>query len=180
MIEKEQFITGMALLSGAFGREVDGPIQRAYYAVLSKQLTTAEFERAVSITLETETFWPSPAVLIGKVKQDTQARALSALEHVNRVTGQAGGYRFLPVETFHREFDAPTRVAIAAVGGLGAIGNVSEDRYSTLQKKFVAAYSESLQPRIAAPETDKQVKRLTSKTAAAMVSGRDRAAGDRP
>jgi hypothetical protein len=173
MIDKEKFIAGMAVLSGAFGREVDGPVQRAYYGVLNSQLTDEEFERAVSLTLATETFWPSPAVLLSKVKADDDTRGQVAFEHVNRVSGNAGGFRFLSHETYHREFDAPTRAAISAVGGLSEIGNTPVERWPTLQRKFAKAYSESLVPKLAPPETDGRVKQLVR----SVLSGRDRAAG---
>lgn len=182
MIDKEKFVTGMAVLAGAFGREVDAPIQSAYYRVLSPQLNDAEFERAVSRTIETETYWPSPAVLLGKVKQDTTAQALASLEHVTRVTGQHGGYRFLAAETYHQEFDAPTKAAISAVGGLAAIGNTSEERWPSLQKRFAAAYADSINPKLPAPaEQDGKVKQLVGTTARQLtLSGRDRSAGERP
>ena len=90
MIDKQIFLTGMTALAGAFGREVDGPIQVAYYRVLNPKLSTEEFERAVAIALETETFWPSPAVLLGKVRQAAEAQALGAFEHVTKVMRDNG------------------------------------------------------------------------------------------
>lgn len=181
MIDKQKFVTGMALLAGSFGREVDAPIQAAYYRVLNPQLNDAEFERAIALTIEQETYWPSPAVLLGKVKQDTTTKALAALEHVGRVTSQHGGYRFLPHEVFQQEFDAPTKAAIAAVGGLHGIANTHEERWPSLQKKFAAAYAESVQPKLPAPaETDGKVKQLVGQTARQLtLSGRDRSAGER-
>lgn len=177
-IDKDSFLAGLAVLAGAFGREVDGAVQRAYYQVLGQKLTNDEWQRAVSITLETETFWPSPAVLLSKVKADDDARGALAFEHVNRITSSHGGFRFLTAETYQREFDAATKAAISACGGLAGIANTSEDRWPSLQRKFVAAYRDALTPKIAAPEVDKRVKQLAGQTAKVLdwkerASGRD-------
>jgi hypothetical protein len=176
MIDKDAFLAGMAVLAGSFGREVDAGVQRAYYVVLSPKLTTDEFERAVSLTISSESFWPSPATILGKVQADDSTRALLAFEHVNRVLGSNGGYRYLTAETYQREFDAPTKAAISAVGGLGAITNTSEERWPSLQKKFVGAFIVSTQPKLTARTQDAKVRQLVRETASTL-SGRDRAAG---
>lgn len=180
MIEKEAFLTGMAIIGGSFGREVDAGTQRAYYVVLNPKLTTEEFERAVDLTISSETFWPSPATLLSKVKADDETRALLAFEHVNRVLGNNGGFRYLTAETFHREFDAPTKAAISAAGGLGAITNTTEDHWPSLRKRFAAAYVQSMQPRLAGPAIDARVKQLVGSIGSHLTSGRDLAAGKDP
>lgn len=178
MIEKDAFIAGIAVLAGAFGREVDAPVQRAYYTVLNPHLSTEEFERAVSLCLTSESFWPSPATLLSKVKADDTTRGLLAFEHVGRVTSKHGGYRFLPNDVFKAEFDEPTRAAISAVGGLYEIANTRDDHYAALKRKFAAAYAESLKPKaLAPPPTDPLVKQLVGATVRSITSGRDRAAG---
>lgn len=142
MIDKDIFLAGMTALSGAYGREIDGAVQRLYFAILSPKLDTAEFQAAVTLTCETETFWPSPAVILGKVPRLAEDRPALALGHVAKILSQSGGHRFLTFDTYHREFDAPTKHAISAVGGLSAITNCTEERYGSLQKKFAAAYRE--------------------------------------
>jgi len=181
VIQKDEFVAGMAALGGAFGREVEAPVQRMYYAVLNPRLTTEQFQEAVSRVVATQTFWPSPAVLLNAVKADDESRALLAFEHVNRITGQSGGYRFLTAETYHREFDAPTRQAISAVGGLVTIANTSEDRWSGLQRRFSEAYQTALRPALAVPADgpDPRARRLIAETADKLekLGGRDRALG---
>lgn len=186
-IDKAAFATGMGLLAGAFNRSLDGAVSRAYYGVLSGHLSTAEFEQAVSRCLHEETFWPSPAVLLSKVKADDESRGHLAFEHVTRVLNQHGGFRYLTIETYHREFDEPTKAAISAVGGLSAISNTNEDRWAGLQKRFMAAYAASLRPALPSPVADvPEVKQLVRDTARAMsaksypLSGRDLAAGRDP
>jgi len=178
MIDKDTFLAGLAVLAGAFGREVDAPVQRAYYAVLSPQMTTEDFEKAVSLTLASETYWPSPAVILSKVKADAESRGLMAFEHVIRVMGANGGHRFLSHDTYMREFDEATRMAISAVGGLAKIGDTTEERWPALQRKFIAAHAEASNPtkRIAPAPIDPRVNALVNR----VLSGRDRAAGAEP
>lgn len=173
MIEKDVFATGLGILAGNFNRSLDAAISRAYYAVLSPRLTTPEFECAVSRCLAEETFWPPAAVLLakaGKLQADVSA---AAFDHVNRVVGQHGGYRFLSHDTFHAEFDAPTRSAIAAVGGLAAVAGTPEDRWPGLARRFCAAHTEAMSAplAIAAAGTDGRVLSLVRSTAAALSSG---------
>lgn len=181
MIDKAEFLTGLTVLAGAFGREVDGGIQVAYYRALSPKMTTEQFQKAVNETLVTETFWPSPAVLLGKIKSADELKALDAFEHVNRVVGAAGGYRFFPHERF-MEFDAPTRAAISACGGLHEMANVSEERYGSLAKKFATAYAKSLEAPVALPATgtDNRVTGLVRGVSRnlALVDYKNRAAGE--
>lgn len=142
MIDKENFIGGMGLLSGAYGREIDSAVQRMYYGILSPKLDTAEWEQAIKDTMATETFWPSPAVILSKVPRLAEDRPAMALSHVGKVLSQHGGHRFLSYDTYHAEFDPPTKAAISAVGGLSAITNCTEERWGSLAKKFAVAYRE--------------------------------------
>lgn len=143
-IDKDTFLAGMMALSGAFGREIDGAVQRMYYGILSPKLTTDEFQQAVKDTLERETFWPAPAVILGKVARLKQGAGELAFAHVNRITGEHGGFRYLSYDTYKREFDAPTRAAIQAVGGLAKIASTSEEHWPGLTKRFAAAHQEAV------------------------------------
>lgn len=140
MIDKTEFLAGMTALSGAFGREIDGAVQRMYFGILSSKLTTMEFQQAVRDVLETETFWPSPAVLLGKVARLKQDAGALAFAHVNRVCADHGGFRYLSYDTYQAEFDAPTKAAILAVGGLAKIAGTTEDQWPGLVKRFAAAH----------------------------------------
>src|SRR5687768_16326736 len=77
MIDRAKFSAGIGLLGGCFGREIEVPVIRAYFAILNPRLTTAEFERAVTLCIPQEKFWPSPAVLLAKVEKDTDSAALA-------------------------------------------------------------------------------------------------------
>lgn len=167
MIDTVRFNAGMALLAGNFGREVDGPVLRAYYAVLSPKLTTEQFDFAVAKTVETETYWPAAATLIAKVLAPQADAGVAALRHVNATMGKHGGFQYLPFAVYQAEFDAPTKDAIKAVGGIREIANVHEDRYAALERKFVAAYerARTAPPALPAPATDPHVDALVRDTA---------------
>ena len=175
MIDKAKFAAGMGLLAGAFNRTVDAAVSRVYYSILSSRLDTEQFERAVNHALTMETFWPSPARLLGFVSQNPLEVGEGALEHVNRVLAEHGGHLFLPHEKF-LEFDEPTRAAIAACGGLGEICNTPIERHPSLVRRFASAYTMMHRPRVTAPPTDSRVKELVGSTAAKL-GGHDRRLG---
>lgn len=152
MIDQAKFSAGMAILAGNFSRTLDNALLRVYYRALSASLTTNQFEQAVQRCVEEETFWPPVATIIGKIKSDETTNARIAFEHVNRVTSAHGGFRFLPFDVYQREFDEPTRAAIAAVGGLSEIANTSTERWEALAKRFSRAHVDAAQPKLAAPD----------------------------
>lgn len=157
-IDKDIFLAGMTALSGAYGREIDGAVQRLYFGILSPKIDTDEFQQAIAATCETETFWPSPAVILGKVPRLTADRPGQALAHVSRVLSEVGGFRALTYDRYQAEFDDTTKAAIVAVGGLSAITNCTEERWGSLQKKFATAYREhEAGPKEIAERTDRKV-----------------------
>lgn len=181
MIDKNVFAAGLGVLANNFNKIVDPALSRVWYGVLSPKLDNAEFERAVKLSIEQDTFWPTAASLLAKVAPPpTESQGAEALKHVNRVLKDSGGHLFLSYEKFHAEFDAPTRAAISAVGGLAEITGCSVERYASLTKRFAAAYTKALETPLALPATgtDSRVASLVKDTARSLtlVSGRDRAA----
>jgi hypothetical protein len=162
MIEKDQFAIGMGLLGGAFSRDIDAAVSRAYYAVLSPRLTTEQFQRAVELTLESDTFWPAPAALLAKIRPSPDEQADRALRHVNATLGAHGGFQHTPFAAVDA-FDAPTKAAIQAIGGLRELAGTSEERYPSLRKKFRDAYNRAVgdaKLALPAPATDPAVEQL--------------------
>lgn len=181
MIDKSVFAAGMGVLANNFNRTVDAALSRVWYGILSPKLTNAEFERAVALSVEKDTFWPTAASLLEKVAPPSpEDHGTAALEHVNRVLGECGGPRFLTYAGYQEAFDAPTKAAILAVGGLVEIANVSVERYNGLRKRFASAYASALnQPKaLPATGTDNRVTQLVGETVRnlTLVSGRDKAA----
>lgn len=174
MIDREAFAQGMGRLGGAFGREIDGPVAAFYFDILSPQLTTEEWAEAVTRAAAQETFWPSPAVLLAKVKLDPESQAAAALSNVRRVLNGYGQMRDVPLEAVR--FDAATWAGLKAIGGLK---NARDEKY---EKRFTKAYAEHFTPRpqiAAGGAMQSEARRLIDGTARklTLVSGRDAAAG---
>ena len=170
MIDTEQFAQGMALLAGAYGRQVDGPVAKLYFDALSPQLDTEEWQRAVRIVVLHEEFWPSPAVIVRYAKGAPNERSRAALDLVVATLKRYGGFRFLPVNVA-QDFSPATWAGISAVGGLAAISLCTEDRWPTLAKRFREAFEDAVSPR-AVPELpdtpDPRTKQLVADVAAGM------------
>jgi hypothetical protein len=167
MIDKDKFAAGLGVLANNFNKTVDAALSRVWYGVLSRSLTTEQFERAVALSIEQDTFWPTAASLIAKVAPTSpESDGQAALEHVNRVLSECGGHRFLSFDRYQEAFDAPTKAAILAVGGLPEITGCSVERYGALVKKFSAAYAKALSAPVALPATgtDNRVTELVGQT----------------
>jgi hypothetical protein len=179
MIDKQIFLEGMGQLGGAFGRVIDGPVQRMYYALLSPKMTNEQFVAAVKETASTERFWPSPAVILEKAGADAETQAQLAWRTITDALNAHGGYRFLPA-TVSQAWDAPTWAGLKAIGGLREITECTERRWPGLVRDFCKAYQDALQPQKTFPRDglQPQAAQLIRTTTLALV-GRDRAAGER-
>lgn len=178
MIDKEMFLQGMAQLGGAFGREVDGPVQRMYFAVIGPKLTNEEWQRAIADTVATETFWPSPAVILAKAGKDAESQAAAAWASVRAMMDSTAGGRFATAEQY-RALGPTTLKALAEIGGVRAIAECSDERWANLVKRFSKAYVETINPHPAigtGESPDPRVKKLASGVARqlSLVGGRDR------
>lgn len=158
MIDKNVFAEGMGQLGGAFGREIDGPVSRMYFAVLSPKLTSEQFVAAVTKTIEAERFWPSPAVILEHAGQDAETQADAAFRMVHDALNQHSGFRYLPGE-ISRSWDAPTWAGLRAIGGLREISECTDTRWAALVKKFCKAYIAALSPAPALPSGDNPAPR---------------------
>lgn len=147
MIDKAVFAQGMGQLGGAFGREIDGPVSRMYYAILSPALDNEEFVRVVTETVKSERFWPSPAVLLEKAGKDEEGQSQLAFRRVADALNAHGGYRFLPAE-ISQSWDPATWAGIKAIGGLREITECTERRWPGLVRDFCKAYQDALKPRL--------------------------------
>ena len=178
MIDKAVFAQGMGQLGGAFGREIDEPVTRMYYGILSPKLDNAEWVEAVTRTVASERFWPSPAVLLSHIKDSPEESALVAIATVRRVVGQYGGLiQNIPADAV--AFDPPTWAGLKEIGGLGKVATLTDKS----EKRFVRAYMGAVAPRTAIQAGGKpqpEARRIVAQTTRALtLVGRDKAAGDR-
>lgn len=156
MIDKDIFAANMGILAGAFGRVVDSAVVLAYYRVLSPKLTTPEFEQAVRIVVERETFWPSPAVLLNAIRPKDEAEA--ALERVIDWLRDSGGFLHISAEEF-QAFPPEVKAGIKAAGGLRAIDLCSVEQLPKLERRFVEAFTEVRHPLLIEGSRDKALPR---------------------
>lgn len=190
MISSETFAKGWALMviSLANAPREDDDTSRVYYGILSRHLTDEEFIGAVERVLETERFWPSPAVILQAARPPAKEASEQLRALVSDVNAH-GGFRFYPPEKF-RALPAPVREGISAVGGLRAIAMCEEHQWQWLERRFTAAYNDATMaarraPAIAATCTTRVrntgtrrelpagVRQLVQATAAAMGTGMD-------
>ena len=152
--DKMRFSTAMGMLSGAYGRTVEGPVSVAYWTTLnSYQLSIEQVERAVATAIATEPQWmPSPARLAQLAGCDVgDAAARDALAALEDDLNQHGGFRFYP----HARFLAlpePLRAGVKRIGGLKAI-TLGEHTRSSVLKDFCDAYRAPM--RALAPPAEK-------------------------
>lgn len=148
MIGKHIFANGMAILAGAFGREVDPETSQTYYLVLRDQLSDDEFKLAVRETITSERFWPSPAVLLAKVRPPIDADV--ALEDVLDRVRRAGGFRFFPHDEY-LALSAAQQAGVRAAGGVAALTVADSDReIARVRKLFRLAFEEASAPKVLA------------------------------
>lgn len=170
MIDKQRFAEGMGMLAGNFGREIDAPISRGYYAILSPKLTTDEFNAVVLRAMREETFWPPAARLLelaGRAQDEADA-ALDALRQALRVSG---GPRYLPAQAWAELPDA-TKRAVVACGGLWRINGMDGEHEARIRRKFVEAYHAPVVKQLDAPHPDSRIERLISETAESLTPNR--------
>lgn len=154
----------MALLAGAYGRVVDGPVTKMYYNVLSDALEDFEWQDVVHQVVAGETFWPSPATILKYAHGDPSERSLRAWDRVVASLKTHGGFRFHPA-AIAQSWSPETWAGIKAVGGLAEISTCSDERWASMLKRFRTAYESSLtpQPLLEAPdEPDERVKQLVA------------------
>lgn len=169
MLDKAIFAEGMGQLGGAFGREIDGAVSRMYYETLAPHLTTEQFVDTVKRVIGTETFWPSPAVLLEKAGVSPQQRSEGALRVVSDALFLHGGHKSIPLEVC-QSWDAATWAGISAIGGLREITYCTDERWSGMQRRFQRAYEAALTPQTALPSDRPQseTKRLVRETGRAL------------
>lgn len=141
-IDRQEFASWMSVLADRIGRSLKPPTVNAYYAILSGQLTTTEFVAAMTLAVERSRFWPSPAEIVEFVKprQDTSLAAAESLNAIRERIHRAGGIQFVKRDLYD-DLNPSARRALSAVGGFGAISNVSESEWPFLQKRWSDAYT---------------------------------------
>jgi hypothetical protein len=99
-------------------------------------------------------------VILEKIRPSAEGAFQTVVDALNA----HGGYRFIPGEVYQR-FDAPTKAALKAIGGMAKITNCEGDAsWERLKKKFAAAFGEAVNPQPAIADTRQpDTKRLVAR-----------------
>jgi hypothetical protein len=140
MIDATKFAAWMAALTDRFNRPLLPGTQQAYYATLSAELTTEEFERAASLAFRDETFWPSPRVIVEKVHPpvNVKASASEAFEGIRQAIMDFGGPHV--ASQLAPNLPPPAKRALRAIGGAYAVGMASYTELPHLARRFTEVY----------------------------------------
>lgn len=137
MIDKQQFAQWMGILADRFNRSLAPPTQRAYYAVLSRALTTAEFTAGAERCFTRCTYWPSPAEIL-EAARPTPSLELAGAEVFADMLRWIGSPTLM--DEASRRLSAPAFRAFLAVGGPAKFRALTIADEPFVRKAFVAAF----------------------------------------
>lgn len=140
MIKPEIYGAWMAALTDRFNRPLLPGTQQAYYAALSAELTTEEFEQAAGLAFRDETFWPSPRVIIEKVHPPVNVKACAseAFEGIRQAIMDFGGPQV--ASQLAPNLPPAAKRALRAIGGAYAISQASYTELPHLARRFTEVY----------------------------------------
>ncbi len=136
---REDTAKGMALLSTVFNRALTAELVEVYHGVLGSKLDAQQWERGVRRSLEAESFFPPPAVLLRYALQDgaPQARAVEVYERILRhyESGEQLGPREVRIK-----FGEAAMEAFVSAGGTRAFSWCEPASVPFRTKAFVEAW----------------------------------------
>lgn len=142
MIEVKAFGEGMRKLGYAFNRAITGPVLEVYGGILSPRLSTEQWGHAVTRALESEQFFPAPAVLLryGAGDRGLQAAAGAAYEQIVACyeRGDRLGYRDV-----REQMGQAAAEAFIAAGGSHRFAWCSPDDQPFRLRDFRVAFLET-------------------------------------
>lgn len=150
MIDRSIFNHQIAILAEMHRYDLSAPTIDEYYRLLSAHLSTAQFLAACdALAVDRSGFWPKPGAFLAAAGVAPNTRAALETEGgklfaaVKRWLDGCGGQRFIQAADYQALAPA-TRAAVAAVGGLGAIHDVTPERLPKLERDFAAHYAEAV------------------------------------
>lgn len=132
MIDRETFAREWAIMQNRFDKKFSDLVVARYYEVLSKQLSTEQFQAACLAAFTEDDFFPTPEKLIKRVQPDANQLALTAWESVLKAASNVSQGVALC---------AAGDRALRSVGGLSAVGYA--DTYTQIphiRRNFLEAF----------------------------------------
>ena len=152
MIGTRDMASGLAALGVAFNREVTPQLAEIYHGVVGARLDATQWQRAVRRSLEAESFFPPPAVLLryGLADGVPQARAVELYDAI--VSRYESGDALGPREISDR-YGTAAMEAFCAAGGNRAFAWCEPRDEPFRRKAFIEGWVETAtqDPRFALP-----------------------------
>ena len=135
----QQAILEQLAISGTiWGRAINEALCRAFLGVL-RHLTATEVSEAFSRCYSEERFFPSPAVVLGKLNgPSTEAVASLAWSRLCIAAEKVGRYATVQID------DPPAGEALRLVGGMSVLASMSQDQEPFLRLRFLDAYADAV------------------------------------
>ncbi|HXF23298.1 MAG TPA: hypothetical protein VN602_02200 [Gemmatimonadaceae bacterium] len=137
MINSQEFARWMGVLGDRFNRPLAAPTARAYFEILSRDLTTAEFAAGAERCFESCKYWPSPKEIITAARPvaSPELAAADVFADILRWNGRPN----MMAEANERLTPEGMR-AFLAVGGPAKFRELTSAEAPFVRKEFVAAF----------------------------------------
>ncbi|MBT9167424.1 MAG: hypothetical protein DDT19_00762 [Syntrophomonadaceae bacterium] len=135
MVSEQKFKEGMAILCETFDRKLSEFLLKGYEMVL-RDLSDAEFERAIGVCLSSKTFYklPLPAEILEATRGKTEDKALLALNQLEDAVKRYGYDKSVIFK------DKTIHMVVEVLDGWQAICFLSQDEWKWRRKEFVSLY----------------------------------------
>lgn len=166
LIDREVFVTEIAVLADRYGRELKAPTIAALYEILGAELTTEEFVIGCRRVMRRETFFPSPQQIIDAARVPEQPVEQTAAEVFDGIRD----YRLAWGK------DPRAVIAMKRAGGEVLVRSDDPRVMAFARRDFIAAYVE--QAKRSATETEIAVLAATTAPRIRQQTGTRQIGGD--
>lgn len=145
MIDEKVYGQCMGAVSQRIGKRLGDEALAMYYAILSEELTTEEFQAGMKGIFRDHAFatWPSPAEIIARAKPALALRAMSAWSQLEDVVRRRVSHEPLEHQFRRCGVDPLATALFFAVGGLARWRSLNDWRFDAMRDEFLSRYSEA-------------------------------------
>ena len=144
MIERTVFAQLMAAMSQRIGKALGDEALAMYFAILSEELTTEQFQAGMKGIFHDHGFatWPSPAEIVQRGKPAGDLRAASAWAALEDALKRRVSYMPLTAQFEACGVDDCAAAAFFAIGGLARWKSLNDFRFDEMRREFLARYAD--------------------------------------
>lgn len=145
MIERTVFAQLMAAMSQRIGKALGDEALAMYFAILSEELTTEQFQAGMKGIFRDHAFatWPSPAEIVQRAKPAGELRALAAWSALEDVLRRRVAEKPLVPQLQACGVDALTIATFLAIGGLSRWRSLNDFRFDAMRSEFLERFAEA-------------------------------------